>query len=120
MSTILTYGFKKPANPDTGATFWDDLAFDIQQTNDHTHNGVNSAPLVKNQTISSGAWGSDLGGGKYKQTITLPGSLTYDTIGISHRIASGHLAYPTVEKVSSTTYDIYTNDNTISFVAVYT
>ena len=121
---ILSYGYKKPQNPDTGAVFWPALEFDIQRLNDHTHNGVDSAPLVKTQTISSASWGADLGGGSYRQLITLPNTastvLTFDAVSIEIRLASGTVIYPTIEKVSSTTYYIYTNDNSLTYTAVYT
>jgi hypothetical protein len=126
MSTTLSYGFKKPQDGDRGSTFFDDLEADIQQLNDHTHNGTNSSLLsiqaitVTTQAISSASWAAQ-GGGTYKQTVTLPGTLTYDAIGMEFRITSSkHVIYPTIEKVSSTTYDIYTNDNSIGVTAIYT
>lgn len=120
MSTTLSpSGLKKPANPDTGVTFWDQLAAAIQTLNDHTHSGTDSSLLGTRQTISSGSWGSDLGGGSYRQLITLPGSFLYDNISIQIRDASGHVASPTIEKVSATTYYVYTNDNTLTWTAVY-
>jgi hypothetical protein len=125
MSSTLTYGYKLPANGDRGSTFFPDLAADIQQLNDHNHNGTNSAQLtiqsiaVTTQAIASGSWAAT-SGGTYKQTVTLPGTLTYDAISMEFRITSSkHIIYPTIEKVSSTTYDIYTNDNTIGVTAIY-
>lgn len=121
---VLSYGFKKPKNPDTGAIFWPALEFDIQQLNDHSHNGVDSAPIVKTQSILASAWGSDLGGGKYRQLVTLPNTLTvvltFDAISIEMRLSTGDVIHPTIEKVSSTTYYVYTNDNSQTYTAVYT
>ena len=121
MSTTLTYGLKKPVNPDTGATFWSDLEFDITQLDAHTHNGATSAPVVKTQSISSANWGSDLGGGTYKQTITLTGSLLFDSISIQIRLTDSttDIIHPKIEKLTSTSYYIYTNDNSKSFTALY-
>jgi hypothetical protein len=125
MSTTLSYGYVKPADGDRGATWFPALANNTQQLNDHNHNGINSAPLaitavvVTTQAISSGSW-SSLGGGNYKQTVTLPGTLTYDAVSMEFRITSSkHIIYPTIEKVSSNSYDIYVNDNTIGVTAIY-
>jgi len=125
MSTTLTYGYKLPQDGDRGSTFFPDLAADIQQLNDHNHNGTNSAQLtiqaiaVTTQSILAAAWVAT-SGGTYKQTVTLPGSLTYDAISMEFRITSSkHIIYPTIEKVSGTTYDIYTNHNTIGVTAIY-
>jgi len=126
MSTTLSYGFKLPDTGDRGASFFPDLEADIQQLNDHTHNGVDSAPLaitsvaLTTQAIASGSWVS-LGSGSYRQLVTLPGSLTYDAISLQFRItASKDIIQPTIEKASSTTYYIYTNDSSIGVTALYT
>lgn len=126
MSTTLSYGYKKPQTGDKGSTFFPDLEADIQQLNDHNHNGSNSAQLtiqaiaVTTQSLLSAAW-SATSGGTYKQTVTMPGSLTYDAVGMEFRITSSkHVIYPTIEKVTSNTYDIYTNDNSIGVTVVYT
>lgn len=125
MSSTLSYGYKQPANGDRGSTFFPDLNDNIQQLNDHNHNGTNSAQLtiqavaVTTQAISSASWVAQ-GGGTYKQTVTLPGTLTYDAISMEFRITSSkHVIYPTIEKVSGTTYDIYVNDNSIGVTAIY-
>lgn len=120
MSTTLSYGFVKPQNPDTGATFWTDLENDIQKVNDHTHNGVNSAPIVKSQSILSTNWGVAGSDGSYTQTITLTTGLTFDTIAIQFRTSTGAVIYPTVAKASSTTYTVTINDNSLALTAIYT
>ena len=117
---ILSYGYKKPEDNDTGAAFWDALAENIQKLNDHTHNGTNSALIpVQTQSISAGSWVATGTVGQYRQLVTLPGSLTYDNIAIEMRLSTGERVYPNVEKVSSTTYYVYTNDNSVAFTAVY-
>jgi hypothetical protein len=120
MSVTLSYGYVVPQNPDTGATFWGDLEFDITRLNAHSHNAVDSAPIVKTQSISSAAWGSDLGGGMYEQLVTLPGSLTFDTVAIEIRTPAGEVSYPEIIKNDATSYYVRTNDNTQSLVALYT
>jgi len=126
MSTTLSYGFKKPANGDRGTTFFPDLADDIQQLNDHTHNGTNSAALtiqavaITTASIPSGSWVAT-SGGTYRQLVTLPGTLTYDTVAMEFRLtASKNIVYPSIEYVSSTTYYVYTNDNSLAMTAIYT
>lgn len=131
MSTTLSYGFVKPATGDKGSTFWGQLEGDIQQLNDHNHNGTNSVKLSAasaistKQSISSGSWSSQ-GAGMYRQTITLPAALTnvsgiYDDYNILMRnAANGRPLVLTLEKVTSTTYYVYINDNTLDLTAVYT
>lgn len=125
MSSVLSYGYKLPSTGDRGATFFPDLEDDITQLNDHDHNGTNSALLtisaiaITTQAIASGSWAAT-SGGTYKQTVTLPGSLTYDAISMEFRLTTGkHIIFPTIEKVSSTSYDIYINDNTQGVTAIY-
>lgn len=120
----LTYGFKKPQTRDSGTTLWSALEGNIQQLNDHTHNGVNSSKLTTSaitattQSIASGSW-SATSQGNYRQLITLSG-LLYDEVNIGFKNSSGHVVYLEVEKVSSTTYYVYTNDASMDYTAVYT
>lgn len=125
MATTTSHGLQKPQTGDTGATFWTDLANAIQVLNDHTHNGTNSelltaaSSLAVTQTVSSGSWGADLGGSKYRQLVTLPGTLIFEGSVIQVRLSTGEMVYPTIEKVSSTTYYIYSNDNSKTFTVYY-
>lgn len=126
MSITLSYGYKLPENGDRGATFFPDLAADIQQLNDHNHDGTDSALLsiqavtLTTQLILAAAWVATTGG-TYRQLVTLPGSLQYDAISMEFRhTASKHSVHPTIEYVSATTYYIYTNDNTLGVTALYT
>lgn len=122
MSVTLSYGYKKPENADTGDTFFANIVDDITLVNDHTHNGTNSARLAgtASSTISSGSWGADLGSSTYRQTITLPTGFVYDTTTIDMRLSNGEKVYAKIQKVSSTQYYVFTNDNTQDYVAVYT
>lgn len=120
----LSYGYKKPVDGDKGQTLFDALEADIQQLNDHAHNGTNSAKLttaavdVVTAAIASGDWVLDANG-HYKQTKTLPGTLEYDEIIIIMRDTSGNQVFPTIEKVSSTSYRVWTIDNSVGYTAVY-
>jgi hypothetical protein len=119
MATILSTGLRKPANPDTGDTFYQDMADAIQRLNDHTHNGADGQLLaITSQNILAAAWVAT-SGGTYRQLVTLPGTLTYDTITIEWRLSTGERVHPTVERVSATTFYVYTNDNTLQYKALY-
>ena len=125
MSTTLTYGLKRPTTGDTASTVFPEMEDNITQIDGHTHNGVNSAPLtpasspVSTQTIASGSWGAAVGDGEYRQTITISGSLNFDNINITFKNSSGHQVFLECEKVSTTQYYVYINDNTQTITAVY-
>ncbi len=121
----LSFGFKKPENGDLGSIVFPALEDNIQQLNDHSHDGVDSTKIVSGSldptqvSIAAGSWVL-VGNGLYKQTITLPGTLTYDKTSFTVKLSgTGHLVHPTIEKVSATQYDIYTNDNSVGFEVSY-
>lgn len=125
----LSYGYKKPQTGDKGSIFWTALEDNIQRLNDHTHNGVNSAPIPVTSiskgtaTISSAGWVSQ-GGGVYRQEITMPAGYTYAGYQIMFQITGGTHAgatvYPRVELGSSANkYYVYSNDNSIGLTALY-
>lgn len=120
MSTELSHGYEKPATPDTGDTFWPMLERNIQRMNDHTHDGLDGAQLAATvEDVLAANWGADLGNGSYKQTLTLPEPMEFDTSRIEVRRSTGEMAYPDMVKVSATTFDLYTNDNTVSYKVSY-
>lgn len=116
----LTYGYKKPINPDTGDIVFPALEGDIQQLNDHNHDGANSAPLAT-QTVSALAanWVTGVAGVSYKQLITVPTGLSFDTCNTWVKRSTGEMAYPTIERVSATTFYLYTNDNTLAYTLFF-
>lgn len=121
----LSYGFLKPQTGDKGSAFFPALEGDIQQLNDHTHNGVNSSLLPSTsispttQALSSASWVAT-SGGTFRQLVTMPGGLIYDNFVVSVKLTSTkHLIYPTIEKVSATTFYVYTNDNSLDYTVVY-
>jgi len=121
MSKTLSYGYKKPENGDTGDSFFQDVVDNATRLNDHSHDGTDSARLVAGTgTISSGSWSADAGNNTFSQNVTLPTGFAYDTTTIDIRLANGEKVYAKIEKVSSTVYTVYTNDDTQSYVAVYT
>jgi hypothetical protein len=116
MSLTLSYGYKLPQDGDSGASWFDDLEFDVQRLNDHTHDGVDStllSPAVITGQILNFAtadWGSATLG-LYSQTKTIPGSLTYDNTIKEARLANGDVAYLDLIRASGTTITVKTNDN---------
>ena len=113
----LAHGIKQPQTGDTGETFFPALEDNAE---------FQAEVLSNTATVAAASWGSDLGGGTYRQTITLPTALTasprsftFDDIDIDARLSTGEKAYPTIAKVSSTTFYIYTNDNTIAYKLFY-
>jgi hypothetical protein len=126
MSTTLSYGYKLPTTGDRGPVVFPDLEDNIQQLNDHNHNGTNSSLISSasitavTQTLLAGSWVL-VADGIYKQTVTIPGTLQYDNTHISFTHATtGHLLYLSVEKVSATQFDVFINDNTAGLKVRYT
>lgn len=119
-----TYGYKKPETNDKGPVVFPAMEFNIDRIDGHSHNGVDSEPLTAlaivgvAQNILSAAWVAT-SGGEYRQLVTVPAGFNFDLVSISFRLASGHYVTPTVEKVSATQYYVHTNDNSLSYVAVY-
>ncbi len=70
----LTYGFQLPEDQDKGPIVFPALEQNIQQLNDHSHNGIDSATLDRlaldsiPQALSAASW-SSVGGGIYRQTV---------------------------------------------------
>lgn len=124
----LTYGFKKPQTGDKGSVWFPALEDNIQQMNDHTHNGTDSSRLsvtaltTLTQTVSSGSWSAVSGqAGTYRQLVTTPPSVTsLDEVVVTFKHGTTkdviHLTY---EKQSANTYYLYINDNSINVIANY-
>ena len=122
----LTNGYKIPQSGDKGSTLFTALEFDIQRLNDHNHDGLNSNKLdaTSISTISGNILSANwvtYGGptGHYRQQVTLPAGLDFDTISIQIRTVAGKYLYPTIERVSDTQYLIYSIDNSLNLTAEY-
>ena len=122
---VLSYGFQNPENGDRGAVWFAALNADIVKMNDHTHDGSNTAQLNTGNMIGgsvsilAAAWTAD-GTGRYKQTVTCPAGFTIDSYAVKFSLTStGHIIYPSIEKVSATTFIIYTLDNSLAYTAVF-
>lgn len=114
----LSYGYKKPANPDTGDVVFPALESNWQKVNDHTHDGSNSAPLATAQvSVTAGGWLAYLSAGLYRQTVTVPTGFSYDTCSVWIKRSTGEPAYPLMERIGTTSFYIYTNDNSLAYTA---
>jgi len=123
----LSKGYKKPGSGDTG--FWDELEDNIERLNAHNHDGQDSELLdassvaAISQTLDSN-WEVDATHG-FKLTVALPLSLTstnhtFDNVQIEFRNAAGNKFFLDTERLTDTTYDVFSNDDSLELVAVYT
>lgn len=117
----LSKGIKKPQNPDTGDIWFPGLESNAQIQNDHNHDGLSSQLLaITTQAILSASWTAAAGKtGIYVQTVTVPAGFSYDSCDVLFKLSSGEIVYPSIERVTSTTYKIYTTDNTLNYNAYY-
>lgn len=113
----LTRGIKKPENSDSGSEWFPAVATNFSR--------LSEAVNVTAQTALAASWVAT-SGGTYRQLVTIPTSLTnsphsltFDTLALEVRLSDGSVIHPTIEKVSSTTFYIYINDNTLSLTVLY-
>lgn len=122
----LSYGYQRPANGDTAATWMPALRANVTKLNDHNHDGSNSAALTPNaiekysHTKLAAGW-SSAGGGNYTQTITVPTGITEinDFIPKFINNSTGELLYLSMTRLTATTYSVAINDNTIDLLIKY-
>ena len=120
----LTYGYKKPQTNDKGPVVFPALEGNIQQLNDHDHDGANSKKLTaasveaEPQTILAASWVA-IADGQYRQLVTTLAGYDFDKVTINFRTPNGDYIYPTVERVTAFSFYVYTNDNTIAYTAIY-
>lgn len=127
MATTTAYGYKIHAEGDPALTWMADDEANWSRMSAHDHDGVDSALLTPNAitkystTVSGSSWGSDLGGGLYKQTITVPSGITeINSFDVMVYITStGERIHPRVIRATATTYEIYSNDNTLACTVKY-
>lgn len=126
MATTLSYGYIKPSDGDKGGVFFPALAANIEQLNDHDHDGQNSAKLT---AVSSDAvqasliaadWGSAVDG-LYEQTVTMPIGMKYPKTAITFRNAANQRTLLlTAQRIDDDSYKVYCNDPTLNVSVVYT
>jgi len=124
MPTNLSNGYKKPNAGESGDIFCPVLEYNWERVSEHSHDGSDSELLDStiiskgSGTAASGSWVAD--GSLYKQTITLPTDATFDNTNIRFKDSSTEeIAYLEYKKVSDTTFDVWTNDNTATYTIMY-
>lgn len=122
----LSYGYLLPESGDKGSALWTALEGNIQQMNDHAHDGTDSAQIPGSNILSATTdidhsdWAAYSGPiGHYRQLVTMAAGYVFDANNISIRTSDGKYVYPTIEKNDSTSFYIYSTDNTLDLVAVY-
>jgi len=124
MATTLTYGYIQPQNGDKGSTWFPALNDNIQQLNDHAHDGVNSAPIsgasVTAGTVSipAASWVLDVAG-RYRQDVTVPAGYNMDSYSILFKLSTGEIITPSITRLSATSFRIFGPDNTLTYSAVF-
>lgn len=126
MATTLTYGQKIPEAGERGVPLYEIIEDNFTRLDGHNHDGINSPLLTAQafvgvvQTILAAGWAT-YGGpiGHYRQLVTMAPGFLFNTTKIAFRTSDGEYVVPTVERVSNTTYYIYTTDNTQDLTAIY-
>ena len=125
----LSHGFKKPQTGDK--QFWGALEDNIQQTNDHSHNGVDSKRLTSSAVSSetqdipagpslyNGEWVAE--GSGFSKTVTIQAiNLKFDDYGLVFRDANTHKPmYLDYEKITDSSFKVFCNDNTVDLIVFY-
>ena len=123
----LSYTFEKPVTGDKGSVFFPALERNIQKLNDHTHNGSNSSKLTSvavvapSSSVAAASWGVDLGDGQYRQSITVPSGVVFYEQGMQcYNSDTGEICYLKIVKITTTTFYVYVNDNSLNLKIIYT
>jgi len=126
VATTTAKGYRKPSTGDRG--WYTDLEFNIDRSDAHRHDGVDSVTLSSTiitkttQDALAASWVAQ-GEGTFKQTLTMPASFTFNDMQVRFYVNGGTMdgqeVLLSVKKVSATTFDIYTGDNTLALKAVY-
>lgn len=128
MATILSHGVKIPTTGER--EYFDELEDNFHLLNDHKHDGSDSEKInIKHLTrletsIPAGSWVAVSGQpGTYRQLVTMASDVSQNDVSMKFLIVGGAedgaVVHPTVEKVSTTTFYAYINDNTLSLKVVY-
>ena len=122
---LTKYGYAVPEAGDESSTEWQpDLSNNIKRYSDHRHDGVDSAKIsfASIQKVTSvvyqASW-SAYGNGEFKAVVNMPSGYSFDNTNIIFTIVTpGHIGedtriFPTIHKITNTSFEIYSNDNTI-------
>lgn len=120
----LSHGFKKPEDNDKGQVVFDALEENIQKTNDHAHDGVESAliPLSNisksTSTIVAAGW-TDPVNGVYSQLVTIPLGLFDTTVIVFVETSTGKNLLLPYEKVADSAFRVFCNDASKDVTIIY-
>ena len=120
----LSFGYQLPETNDKGPVVFPALESNIQQLNDHNHDGSNSAKIPSSSIeplsidLNAGDWVADVNG-LFKQTVALPSALAFDNTAFQVQLPNGDVVVPSINKISNAQYDIFTNDPTTGFKVLY-
>ena len=128
MSTTTSNGYIKPSTGDRG--YFTNLEFNIDRVNSHVHSGldgqqISAKDLIKATTdILAANWVAVSGqAGTYSQTITLPTGLLMATclprFYVNGGTFDGSQVWLSIQSLTTTTYKVLANDNTLTLKAVY-
>lgn len=120
------YGYSVMEAGDLATAWMPAIAANFSRISAHDHDGVDSVLLTASSitkfssTVLAVGWVSQ-GSGMYRQLITVPAAvLEFNSYDIFIYITStGERIFPTVIRVSATTYYIYVNDNTLALTVKY-
>lgn len=125
MSTTLSYGYIQPVTGDPGSVWFPALNDNIQQLNDHAHDGVDSA-LIDSSSVQPGTvaidnanWVAD-GTGRFKQlAVACPTGYNMDDYLYAARLDSGDIVFVTIVRASASTFNIYSCDSSIDLTVTF-
>jgi hypothetical protein len=135
---LLSKGYYKPQanDPSEGAAgvgWFSSMEANMQRLNDHNHDGVNSQSLSTaaitryTSTINPADWVSD-GGGNYHFDVTVPAGISgavaplndINSYSLSFiNATTGERLLPTITRLTSTTFRVEQNDNTMTMTILY-
>jgi hypothetical protein len=130
MPDDLSYGYKKPRAGEPGRIFFVTLEENWSRISEHNHDGSSSAKIssasIKGEqnTVSASNWQVvDGQKGTFRQLVQVPTGMEYAKVAITFykNAADFSQLMLSTERVpgSTTQYYVYSNDNTLNLVAVY-
>ena len=112
---VLSKGWKLPETGDFGDTWFPALEDNIEQSNSHKHDGIDSEKistislLATTLTVTTGSF-VDQGDGSHRASVTMPSGALVDNLSITVKDpTTKDQVFLKVEKTSATTVYIYTN-----------
>jgi len=124
----LSFGFKKPEDGDKGNIFFPALEDNIQQLNDHDHNGTNSKKIPSSsveavtETILAANWIEITPDNLWQQQITVPSGidLTKTALHFTGSVSGDKFNItPIVRIITATVYYVQVNDPALELIVHY-